>query len=347
MFAGAGGMSVGARWAGIHTEVAIDSDPHAIATYRGNGLSKRVLAKDVREISDFAELRPEGPLVLYGGPPCQGFSTSNQRTRSSANEGNWLFREYLRAVRQLEPEWVVFENVKGIVDTESGRFLSQVVDGLRALRYHISCGVLDASRYGVPQKRERLFIIGTTTRAVPSLPDPIDAVPVTVQDALEDLPPLENGASYHELPYVEGSKSKYAAFLRQERTTTFNHYVSRNAEYVVNRYKHIPPGGNWENIPVELMTNYADRNRCHTGIYRRLDRSKQAVVIGNYRKNMLIHPWQDRGLSVREAARLQSFPDEFIFSGSIGFQQQQVGNAVPPLLARAVFAHINRLDRTR
>ena len=122
--------------------------------------------------------------------------------------------------------------------------------------------------------------------------------------------------------------------------TCHNNLVTANAKHVVERYAHIPQGGNWEDIPKILMGNYTDTSRCHTNMYRRLDGSKPSVVIGNVRKNMLIHPWKNRGLSVREAARLQSFPDSFRFFGSIGFQQQQVGNAVPPLLAKAVFSQI-------
>ena len=115
----------------------------------------------------------------------------------------------------------------------------------------------------------------------------------------------------------------------------------------MRRYPHVPQGGNWENIPARLMENYANRTRCHEWIYRRLSVDEPSVVIGNYRKNMLIHPTQDRGLSVREAARLQSFPDTFAFQGSIGLQQQQVGNAVPPLLAKAVFNSILRATGSR
>jgi DNA (cytosine-5)-methyltransferase 1 len=119
-----------------------------------------------------------------------------------------------------------------------------------------------------------------------------------------------------------------------------NNLVTGNAPHIIDRYKFIPPGGNWEDIPKHLMSNYADVQRCHTGIYRRLRDDEPSIVIGNFRKNMLIHPSKHRGLSVREAARLQSFPDSFRFYGSIGFQQQQVGNAVPPMLAKAVFSQI-------
>jgi DNA (cytosine-5)-methyltransferase 1 len=112
--------------------------------------------------------------------------------------------------------------------------------------------------------------------------------------------------------------------------------VTGSAEKILERYEHIRAGQNWEAIPEDLMDNYEDTSRCHTGIYHRLEWNEPAKVIGNFRKNMLIHPRQHRGLSVREAARLQSFPDHYIFLGSIGFQQQQVADAVPPLLAEAV-----------
>ncbi|MDZ7646710.1 MAG: DNA cytosine methyltransferase [Cytophagales bacterium] len=117
-------------------------------------------------------------------------------------------------------------------------------------------------------------------------------------------------------------------------------YVSRNQDYVIERYSYILPGKNWEAIPNKLMKNYKEVSNCHSGIYRRLDPNKPSVVISNYRKNMLIHPNQNRGLSVREAARLQSFPDRFIFKGPLMEIQQQIGNAVPPLLAKVIFDKI-------
>jgi DNA (cytosine-5)-methyltransferase 1 len=121
--------------------------------------------------------------------------------------------------------------------------------------------------------------------------------------------------------------------------------VTRSADVIIERYRHIGNGGNWEDIPSELMTNYQDASRCHTGIYHRLEWDTPSKVIGNFRKNMLIHPQQHRGLSVREAARLQSFPDHYEFLNSIGFQQQQVADAVPPLLAEAVAESILQVDR--
>ena len=121
--------------------------------------------------------------------------------------------------------------------------------------------------------------------------------------------------------------------------------MSLNNELVIKRYKHIPQGGNWRDIPDELMINYTDKERCHSGIYKRLKADEPSVVISNYRKSMLIHPFQDRGLSVREAARIQSFPDDFYFEGPISHIQQQIGNAVPPLLAKAVIQQILKLTK--
>ena len=132
--------------------------------------------------------------------------------------------------------------------------------------------------------------------------------------------------------------------MRRKSNIATQNYVSRNNDLVIERYRHIPQGGNWRDIPDELMQNYADKGRCHSGIYKRLIGNQPSVVISNYRKSMLIHPYQNRGLSVREAARLQSFPDDFFFEGPISHIQQQIGNAVPPLLAKAVFEQVIKLS---
>jgi DNA (cytosine-5)-methyltransferase 1 len=340
LFSGAGGMSVGARQAGIRVHFAVENDPHAAHTYRANHPDVHLFADDIRHLVQLDVPRQE-PLVVFGGPPCQGFSTSNQRTRTVDNSNNWLYAEFLRVVKMFSPlpEWVVFENVKGFTETAEGVFLQTVIGELQSLGYTVTTQVLNAANFGIPQRRNRFFAIASLNGHAVQVPEP--GLPsVTVAEAFADLPSLEVGATQDKLSYCKVNPSPYAQALRGDLQECIGHLVSQNATSVVQRYPHIPQGGNWENIPAELMSNYKDYSRCHTGIYHRLHAERPSIVIGNYRKNMLIHPTQHRGLSVREAARLQSFPDCFEFKGSIGFQQQQVGNAVPPMLARAVFNSI-------
>lgn len=338
-------MSLGAHLAGVRVAICVESDPHAVATYIHNHKGAKVLQKDIREISptelDLRICRQKEQVVVFGGPPCQGFSTSNQRTRTSENPTNWLFEEFIRTISIVTPDWVVFENVKGILETEGGKFFEYTMERLKCLGYTLSYEVLNAADYGVPQLRSRLFIVGNRHGVRYIFPKPTTKKHITVSEAIDDLPMLTNGANFDWHEYKAEPHTHYVRKMRKKLSSSPNHLVTNNAAHIVERYKHIPQGGNWESIPKELMGNYADVSRCHTGIYKRLRSEEPSVVIGNYRKNMLIHPWEARGLSVREAARLQSFPDWYEFKGSIGFQQQQVGNAVPPLLAKAVFSELN------
>jgi len=314
--------------------------PAACQTYRHNHPNVTLVAADLTTVSTVDVGKRDDELVLFGGPPCQGFSTSNQRTRNRENQKNWLYQQFLRHVEDLKPEWVVFENVAGILQTEGGLFVENFTNRLKCLGYRTSYGLLDASEFGCPQRRTRFFTIAARDQIPPSLPTPPGERPPTLWEAVGDLPALENGASVNVLPYAAPPVSKYAAALRGGLSECSGHLVSRNAETIVARYSHIPQGGNWRDIPGMMREGRDDRRRYHSGIYHRLRNDIPSVVIGNFRKNMLIHPTQDRGLSVREAARLQTFPDNYVFHGSIGLQQQQVGNAVPPILARAVFERI-------
>lgn len=344
LFSGAGGMSIGASMSGIRIKYAVELDLHAAATFSLNHKKTVLYNTDVRKVSKghFSKLEKGKPLVLFGGPPCQGFSTSNQKNRGFDNPNNWLFKEYIRVVKAVYPDWVVFENVKGLIETENGFFLEAVLQGFKKIGYTTSHFVLNSVNYGVPQKRNRLFIVASLHGSCLKPPKAFSRKVHTVQDAIGDLPNLENGASTNEMEYSKTTPSFYARILRGDQGKCWNNLVTRNAPQILKRYEHIPQGGNWENIPRKLMKNYTDATQCHTGIYRRLKADEPSVVIGNFRKNMLVHPWKDRGLSVREAARLQSIPDQFKFVGSIGFQQQQVGNLVPPLLAKAVFDKIRK-----
>lgn len=345
LFSGAGGMSLGAVQAGIGVALAVESDPYAARTYSKNHPNTKVYGNDIRGLAPRklkSMIKAANGTVVFGGPPCQGFSYSNLRTRSPDNLENWLFLEFVRLVRFLRPDWVVFENVRGIMNTANGIFLDRIVSGIEKLGYTVSYGLLNAAGFGVPQNRARFFLVGSLHGITFRMPRPLSKPPPTVHDAISDLPKLTNGAAVSWMRYGIGHTSAYARKMRGRLDESPNHLVSRNADSIIKRYKHIPQGGNWEDIPARLMRNYKDRSRCHTGIYHRLRYDTASVVIGNFRKNMLIHPEQDRGLSVREAARMQSFPDSYEFEGSIGFQQQQVGNSVPPLLAKAVFKAILR-----
>ena len=345
LFAGAGGMSAGAIVAGLNVIFAVESDRHAARAYHRNHPHCSLFVNDILHLpSETVKEIPRGSnaTVVFGGPPCQGFSYSNTRSRSLSNHRNWLFQEFLRVVRVWEPDFVVFENVQGIVTTASGFILDIILDRFDQLGYTLSYGILNAVDFGVPQKRRRFFLIGSRDSSSIELPTVTVAQRPTVRDAIDDLPPLANGATIPWLPYRDVQPSEYARVLRNGSNGCSSHLVTKNNDRVIRRYRFVPPGGNWENIPPALMDNYTNRTRCHTGIYHRLRYNSPSIVIGNYRKNMLIHPVEHRGLSVREAARLQSFPDSYEFAGSIGFQQQQVADAVPPMLASAVFRQLYR-----
>jgi len=336
LFSGAGGLSLGARWAGIDVRMAIENDYYAAETYKKNHPDTLIKNIDISAIETI-DIEKNSPTLLFGGAPCQGFSTSNQKTRTKENPSNWLFQEFVRIAAQWQPDWVVFENVRGIIETEKKYFLDEILNSFKKIGYTCTWKILNASDFGVPQTRSRFFLIGSKAKKEIIFPETSCKQKTTVKQAFDDLPKLENGAREDELNYPYKARTNYAKFLRGGLSSCTGHLVSKSSNFVVDRYLHIPQGGNWKDIPENLMENYTDRNRCHTGIYYRLQENTPSVTIGNYRKAMLIHPWEDRGLSVREAARLQSFPDDYQFVGSIGYQQQQVSNAVPPLLAKAVF----------
>lgn len=339
IFSGAGGLSLGAINAGIDIVLAIEKDKFAAETYIKNHPNTHVVCDDISNLNPL-DFLSESPFIILGGPPCQGFSVSNRQTRNIENENNGLFKEFLRFVEILKPNWFLFENVEGITNFNKGKTLKYILNQFRKIGYKTTNSVLYASDYGVPQHRNRFFIVGNRHDINFKFPEPIDKK-VTVGEAIEDLPILENGANYDSLPYRSIPKiSEYAKLMRIDSLEATQNIVSRNMDYVLERYKHIKQGQNWRAIPEHLMLNYKNKNNCHSGIYKRLIWSEPSVVIANYRKNMLIHPFQDRGLSVREAARIQSFPDNFRFEGSIHYIQQQIGNAVPPLLAEAIIKKI-------
>ena len=310
-----------------------------------------------------------GAHLLIGGPPCQGFSNANRSSWHGDNPHNGLVQVYLRYVRALRPIMFLMENVQGILWTpQSGKsstasVLAHLARRCDAMGYIVFPKLLDAVWYGVPQHRSRLFLFGVRSdlgyRAedfgswgpfpLPSHGPGTERPYTTVRDAIGDLPSVGNGQDDEMMPYLKPDTHalRRNEFLRSMRSgapdrTVFDHVTSRHADYVIDRYRRIPPGGNWEAI-ANTLTNYTAVERTHSNIYRRLTWDDPSITIGHYRKSMLIHPHQQRGLSLREASRLQSFPDWFRFSGSANgnggglvHKQQQLANAVCPLVTKAI-----------
>lgn len=193
--------------AGVDVRFAVEIDQHAAETYRRNHPKTMVVTQDVRRLEEIKVGPKSGTRILFGGPPCQGFSTSNQRTRTAENPHNWLFQEFVHVTRLWRPDWVVFENVKGIAETEGGMFLASVIAGLSLAGFQVSHWVLNAADFGVPQQRSRLFVVGSRHGMLVSPPEPaVNASRyVTVRDAISDLPQLSNGASDDRLPYRRGA----------------------------------------------------------------------------------------------------------------------------------------------
>lgn len=354
LFSGAGGFTCGARWAGLSVAQSVEANQRAAKTYSKNNPDVDVV------LGDITSLDPEACLdrigldigdidVLIAGTPCQGFSESNRRTRTLDNPKNTLYTEVIRFARTVTPRCIVLENVAGLRTLAKGAVLAAIILDLERLGYHVGWKVVCSADYGVPQFRNRLFIVASQIRLAHYFPRATHGGDglgyVTVKDAISDLPILRNGSMPDVARYRgNASPTAYGLKMRGSRNTESvqGNLVTNSSPLILERYSHIRPGENWRAIPPALMTNYQDSSRCHTGIYYRLKWHQPSKVLGNFRKNMLIHPSQNRGLSVREAARLQSFPDSYEFVGSIGFQQQQVADAVPPLLAMAVLRHLRR-----
>ncbi len=277
LFAGAGGMSLGASMAGVDVRLAVEIDANAAATYKHNHPGTRLIIDDISNVKSIDVPKRGKNSVLFGGPPCQGFSTSNQRTRNTENPTNWLFKEFARIASIWKPDWVVFENVRGIVETENGIFRDSIIHELEALGYKCSDGILCAADFGVPQIRSRFFLTASRDGISVKMPKPTTPRTACVRQAIADLPALSNGASVDILPYRNNPRSKYSKSMRNGNDTCTGHLVTCNAPHIIERYKHIPQGGNWENIPVDLLSNYTDRTRCHTGIYRRLKEDRPSV----------------------------------------------------------------------
>jgi len=355
LFCGAGGLSEGFRQAGYRVLAGNDFFDAAGETFGATHPEASFLPGPIQQYTadDFLEAAglQSGELdVLVGGPPCQGFSVYNHQ-RGLHDERSSLYLEYLRIVEALRPNWIVLENVTGMTSAGGGAAVDAIIQGLRDLGYNVKAKILRAEEYGVPQERRRLVFIGNCLGLPIEHPKPTHGpglLPfVTIHDAISDLPRLSNGEEPGIVAYGTEPLSHYQVELRNGSNSVQNHAAARLSKVNLERLKHIPPGGSWRDIPIDLLPEGMKKAKRsdHTKRYGRLNWNGLASTIltkcdphwGAY-----FHPDQDRTITVREAARLQSFPDWFEFKGSRTDQYVQVGNAVPPLLGRAIANVIRR-----
>lgn len=351
LFAGAGGMSEGFEQAGFDIRVATDFDADCAVTHQINHSSASFLHAPIQKLTyknflDSGNLKIGEIDVMAGGPPCQGFSI-NAPKRNIGDPRNELFKHYVRIVSMLKPNFVVLENVPGMLSLEGGKVALQIVNAFKRIGYLMEFRVLFAPDFGVPQERRRVIFFGNRLGVKVMFPKashfPANSLLkpnyVTVYEAIGDLPSPTDSVEF--LPYSRKKPSVYALELRNQSEGVFNHGFGILGKKNLERIKHIPPGGSWRDIPLGLLPPgmLKAKRSDHTKRYGRLHPKGLASTIltkcdphwGAY-----IHPDQDRTLSVREAARFQGFPDRYRFSGSKSSQYAQVGNAVPIQLARAI-----------
>lgn len=361
LFCGAGGLSYGFGLAGFDIGAALDFDPVAIETYRQNHPSIPVLLKDIASVSgkDLRALIGRDIDVIIGGPSCQGFSTHGKRDPNDSR--NFLFRHFVRIVKEVQPAWVVMENVKGLLTYDRGRYRDLIHKSFERIGYRIESRVLRAADYGVPQLRERLFFIATRTDSEIAFPAPTHCPSeqplltglkpyVTAWEAISDLPELgTEGASEQ---YASRALTEYQRYARagSGRKLTL-HRARRISPLAMSLVRKIKQGGGIRSISVHQLperfrkmrkiSNGEYRRDCTT-LYYRLAWDRPSYTITTYFTNVssgpFVHPSQNRALTPREAARLQSFPDSYVFFDKM--VQRQIGNAVPPLLACAVASEI-------
>lgn len=352
LFSGAGGLSEGLKNAGFDVRLAVDSDYYSCLVY-GENHHIPPLCKDIKEIKRFeyllkaVDLKKREVDLIAGGPPCQGFSIANKITRNENNEKNKLVMEFVRIVKEIHPPAFIMENVTGLMSISEGSFINDVISDFEDAGYTISKATLNAADYGVPQMRNRIFIVGMQhSKYVFPKPShgPNGKPYVSVGNALlGDLPELNGSTGERIVPYMANPQNKFQKHLRLGCTRIYDHIITKNNETVKRRISAIPQGASLCDL---IKNGELDEDLIitvdHKSVYRRLSSNLPSVTIGNFRKAMLIHPIENRLLSLREAARLQSFQDKYRFRRGISHMQQLIGNSVPPLLSKKVAFPLKR-----
>lgn len=364
LFAGAGGLTTGFHLAGFESLCAIDIEPKALATYKHNYPKAKIIHQDIRQINP-SELRSDLGLqkeeltALIGGPPCQGFSRNIPADYRYLNDSrNQLYQTFLEFVKEFRPLYVVIENVPEILRAYNGVVRHEITEQLEAQGYKVTSASLNSANYGVPQTRARAFFLASLEQSI-QFPKPThfgdirsdyrtqknyQQLPllevnhpslVTVRDAIGDLPNLEAGQEYNATIYPVPPQTSYQAMLRTGSTKLTNHIARALSPIQLSRARVLTEGQDARDLPPELAPK-----KHYSGAYGRLYWDKPARTITRWvfhpGSGRFFHPIQDRTITIRETARLHSYPDRFHFLGSYTDMASQIGESVPPLLGKVI-----------
>lgn len=365
LFCGAGGCSLGFKQAGYAILYANDKDVAAVETYRKNFPEAICSNEDIDnlnfyEIMDNVGLQPGGLDILIGGPPCQGFSTAG--TRFWDDPRNHLLKSYVKALKILNPKWFVMENVEGLLTSNKGTYVFEAANAFISLGYDIRIEKIYSQEYGVPQRRKRVLIIGNRIGHEFKMPEPTLKVSgqifrnsdVTINHAISSLPPATNDKTQVLKPIEDSPVDDFDFLLRENSNEITDHYFPVIGGIQLKRISALKPGQTMKDLPVELQhesfkkranrrvsdgTPTEKRGGAPSGL-KKLHLNEPCLTITGAATRELIHPLENRPLTMRESARIQTFPDSFSFYGNASQKIQQVGNAIPPLLARIFAEHI-------
>jgi len=330
LFCGCGGLSYGFEKEGYNILLGIDNDQMALNTFELNHKGSKSICGDITKISyegNIKRIIGNTPIdLIVGGPPCQGMSLSGPRKLDDPR--NKLYLSYIRLVSEIRPKAFVIENVPGLVALFGGMIKNSIIDKFTELGYKVNYQILCSADYGVPQKRKRVVFVGLRNKMF-EFPAK-QTKTVTCEMALSDLPPLETEVGYEDGGYTMSPQNPYQKLMRMHSTIVKNHVAAKHSEQVRKIISLVPDGKNYKSLPEE----FRDTRNFHVA-WTRFNSQQPAPTIDTGHRHHF-HYKYNRVPTVRECARIQSFPDDFIFLGNKTQQFRQVGNAVPPLMAEAI-----------
>lgn len=336
LFSGCGGLSYGFLRQNFDVIAGVDNWKDSLITFEKNHPGAKGILVDLRDFSPKELQKKIGNVdVVIGGPPCQGFSISGKRNPDDPR--NNLYTAFVKTVAQLKPKAFVLENVPNLIAIAGGRIKDQIVNDFSSLGYKVKYKVMLSSDYGVPQNRRRVVFIGTLGHGEFNFPDgqfTDSELKVTTRDALSDLPEgsVDDGTENNKKP-----ATNYQALMREKTNKIYNHQITAHDKKTVETISLVPDGGNYKNLPAHLRNT----RKVHIA-WTRYNSIKPSLTIDTGHRHHF-HYKYNRVPTVRESARLQSFPDNFIFFGSKTSQYKQVGNAVPPLMSEAIAAELKKI----